>query len=165
MSTPSNSLAFRGERATFAYIQHHKFNADAVFSLLCPLREKEWLDGWDCDIILSHSNGIEMGCVFSTPFSTDKNTVWFTTQYDKGDHVVEFIRHTPGEHIVKINLKVVDTPEEQGSQTFIVYEYTGLNEHQNAYITGKLAVDFEKSVKWWERAINHFLETGKMLKR
>lgn len=105
-----------------------------------------------------------MNCVFATPAAQGRQAVWFTTEYDSQDCLVEFIRHTPEQHIVKINLIVQDQPD-GGSQTFVVYQYTGLNEAQNAYIRGELHAHFLQSVQWWERAINHYLATGQMLQR
>jgi hypothetical protein len=38
---------------------------DAVFPLICPVREAEWLDGWRYTMLFSVSGVVEQGAVFS----------------------------------------------------------------------------------------------------
>lgn len=47
---------------------------ETVFPLLCPVREAEWLDGWEYEMIYSMSGLIEKGAAFSTanPGAADK---------------------------------------------------------------------------------------------
>lgn len=48
--------------------RHHVFEVEApralVFPLLCPVREREWLPGWQADIVHSTSGLVEEGCIF-----------------------------------------------------------------------------------------------------
>src|SRR5262245_61051246 len=37
-----------------------------VFPLLCPVRERDWIAGWDAAIVCSRSGLAEAGCVFQT---------------------------------------------------------------------------------------------------
>jgi uncharacterized protein YndB with AHSA1/START domain len=39
---------------------------DRVFPLLCPVREREWVPGWDAEVVRSDSGVAELGCVFRT---------------------------------------------------------------------------------------------------
>lgn len=55
---------------------------DAVFPLLCPVREYEWIDGWSCQLIFSDSGFVEDGCVFTTRLTGEGPTVWVTTRHD-----------------------------------------------------------------------------------
>ena len=41
---------------------------DRVFPLLCPVREYEWIPGWECDVLHSVSGVAEEDCVFRTRF-------------------------------------------------------------------------------------------------
>jgi hypothetical protein len=40
-----------------------------VFPLLCPVREADWLDGWDPLVVFSQSGVAEPDCVFLTEAS------------------------------------------------------------------------------------------------
>ncbi|MBX2944767.1 MAG: hypothetical protein KF725_02945 [Cyclobacteriaceae bacterium] len=152
-------------RKTFTYKQLNTGNIRDVFPLLCPVREADWLDGWRYSMIHSVSGLIEQGCVFTTPHHGQSQTVWYVTQHDPINYNVEFVRVTPEEAAVKITI-ALEAIDNDTTQAHITYEYTGLSDGQNHFIETKLADEFEKSMNWWEKAINHYLKTGeKLLKK
>ncbi|MCP4459298.1 MAG: hypothetical protein GY816_14955 [Cytophagales bacterium] len=157
-------MKFKGLQKTFKYKQINTGNIDDVFPLLCPVREKDWIDGWDYEMIHSHSGLIEKNCVFSTPNHGSESTTWHVTQFNKKNFTIEFLRMTPDENVVRINIEL--EPENDTTTICrIAYQYTALNEDQNVFIQTKLGDQFESSMIWWEKAINHYLKTGQMLKR
>lgn len=155
-------MPLQGKQKTFCYIQSNKGSVDQVFPLLCPVREKDWLDGWNYRMIHSKSGLIEKDCVFTTPHHGDHETVWHVTQYDPMDYRIEFLRVTPGENVVRINIDLEKVTDEL-TNVHIRYQYTALNEEANFYIENQLKDDFCGQMKWWEKAINHYLETGEKL--
>lgn len=155
---------FQGTQKTLSFTQTNHGNIDQVFPLLCPVREKDWLDGWDYQMIYSESGLIEKDCVFTTPGSGENDTVWQVTQYDRENYFIEFVRVSPGENIVKINIQLEKVAENR-THAHIQYQYTGLNEAQNDFIENKLESSFTDSMNWWEKAINHYMATGEMLKK
>ena len=156
-------MDFKGTQKTFSYTQINNGNIDEVFPLLCPVREKDWLDGWNYKLIHSRSGLIEKNCVFTT-HNDGLETTWHVTQYDKLNHKIEFLRVTTTENVVKINIQLEKISDSQ-TKVFIDYQYTALNENQNEFINNELEDTFTKSMEWWEKAINYYLETGNMLKR
>jgi hypothetical protein len=157
-------MEFKGIQQTQSYTQINNGNIEQVFPLLCPVREKDWLDGWDYKMIHSKSGLIEKDCVFTTPNKGKLETIWQVTQYDKLNYKIEFLRLTPTENVVKINIRLEKISEQQ-TKAMIDYQYTALNEEQNKFIKTELKQSFTDSMKWWEKAINHYLKTGKMLKK
>ncbi|KAA3614961.1 MAG: hypothetical protein D8M58_10940 [Calditrichaeota bacterium] len=155
-------MSFKGVQKVFSYTQVNNASPEKVFQLLCPVREKEWLDGWDCKMIHSKSGIIEKNCVFTTPHHGESETVWHVTNYDPEKYEIEFFRVTPNETTVRINIKLSSKSNSQ-TNTYIEYLYTALNEQQNEIIKYNLENSFIESMLWWESAINHFLKTGKML--
>lgn len=157
-------MTFRGVQKTMVFIQTNHATPEVVFPLLCPVREKDWLDGWTYEMIHSSSGLIEKDCVFSTPGNAHGRTIWQVVRYDQNLYEVEFVRLLPEEHIVKITIKL--TPISNGkTKSEINYQYTALNRQQNEYILNDLELDFYESMSWWEKSINHYLETGKMLEK
>jgi len=156
-------MEFTGIQKTFSYTQINNGNIENVFPLLCPVREKDWLDGWNYKMIHSKSGVIEKNCVFTTQ-NGELETTWHITQYDKLDYKIEFLRVTPSENVVRINIQLERINKEQ-TKVFINYQYTALNENQNEFINTELEHSFTKSMEWWEKAINHYLETGNLLKK
>jgi hypothetical protein len=157
-------MKFRGIQKTLKYAQINNGSIQTVFPLLCPVREKDWLDGWNYTMIKSDSGLIERGCVFTTPHHGDNDTVWYVTQHDCENYMIEFVRVTPNENVVKINIRLesIDTIT---TKTYIEYQYTGLNDGQNSFIDSGLEESFHQSMLWWEKAINHYLSSRTMLKR
>jgi len=149
---------------TFTYTQLNIHSVEKVFPLLCPVREKDWLDGWDSKMIHSKSGLIEQGCIFTTAHHGEYETVWYVAIYDMEKHFIEFIRVTPQVNFVKITVLCKEVGVEQ-TEVQISYQYTGLNPEQNNYIETSLEQDFKSSMIWWEKAINYYLTHGKMLKK
>ena len=53
-------------RATRTFVQKLVAPPERVFPLLCPVREADWLDGWDPLAVYTDSGIAEPGCVFIT---------------------------------------------------------------------------------------------------
>ncbi len=155
---------FKGIQKTFNFTQQNTAGIKDVFPLLCPVREKDWLDGWKYRMIYSKSGYIEQDCVFATPYDYSKESIWQVTQYNPSEYFITFIRFTPAETIVKINIQL-EKSDTYNTKTHIRYQYTGLNIRQNSYIRESLENDFLESMRWWEKAINYYLKTGCMLKK
>ncbi|MBP1631365.1 MAG: hypothetical protein H6Q15_2258 [Bacteroidetes bacterium] len=155
-------MKFNGIQASRIYKQINNAKPEDVFPLLCPVREKDWVDGWDYKMIFSKSGLIEKDCVFSTSHHGNEETIWYVTDYDKDKFKLEFVRVTPHEEVVKINIYLVDNGN--GTTTSIIsYQYTGLNESKNEWIEDKLDIEFKNNMIEWEKAINYYLEKGEKL--
>lgn len=53
-------------RVHFRQPQHVSAEPEAIFPLLCPVREFDWIPTWDCDLVYTGSGIAEEGCVFRT---------------------------------------------------------------------------------------------------
>ncbi len=157
-------MEFIGIQKTLTFTQLNTGSIEDIFPLLCPVREKDWLEGWEYKMIHSRSGLIEQDCVFSTPYDNKDETIWQVTQYDTTHFFIEFLRVTPHENVVKINIQL-EKINEHNTKSHISYQYTGLNEKQNEYIKNDLAKSFMESMNGWEKAINHYLKNGEMLKK
>lgn len=157
-------MEFKGIQRSMTYKQINIAPPGKVFPLLCPVREKDWIEGWDYKMIYSKSGLIEKGCVFTTPHHGKEHTIWYVTEHDEENYIVEFVRVTPNEEVVKINIFLKDNGN--GTTTSnITYQYTALNEKKNTWINDKSDGEFNNSMIWWEKSINYFLEKGEKLKR
>ena len=88
--------------------------------------------------------------------------IWYVTEHDKENYKIEFVRVTPKEEVVKINIYLVDNGN--GTTTSnITYQYTGLNESKNAWIKDKLDKEFKENMIEWEKAINYYIAKGEKL--
>lgn len=146
------------------FVQINTAPPEVVFPLLCPVREKDWVDGWDYQMIVSRSGLAEQDCVFSTPHHGKTDTLWYITVYDPQHYKLEFLRFTPTEEIVKINIELRANADDTTTST-ITYQYTSLNAEKEQWIQNNFEKEFTESMRWWEKAINHYIQTGhKLLK-
>lgn len=150
-------------RRVFSYRQVNLAPPENVFPLLCPVREKEWLDGWEYKMVFSKSGFAEQGCVFSTPFDEKTVTTWYITQYDPADYKIQFVRVTPSTEIVRIDISLEKNAE--NTSALIEYEYTALTESRLNWLLQEAAPAFTENMRFWEKAINHYLQTGEKLIR
>jgi len=155
-------MGFIGIQASKTYKQINNAKPEVIFPLLCPVREKDWIDGWDYKMIFSKSGLIEKDCVFSTPHHGNEETIWYVTVHDTVNYKLEFVRFTLNEVVVKINIKLDDNGNGTTSSN-ITYQYTALNESKNSWIKEKFDIEFKENMIWWEKAINYYIAKGEKL--
>jgi hypothetical protein len=152
------------KRITRTYRQTINASPDEVFPLLCPVREAEWLDGWQYTMLFSESGIVEEGAVFTTPGDGEADTVWVVTWHDPDDYAVEFTRFTPGSRVCVLRIGV--TPAAEGrSFVDVAYTYTSITAAGNAFLERFTGESFRAAVTFWEDSMNHWLETGERLTR
>lgn len=151
-------------RKTFTFTQTNTGNIKEVFPLLCPVLEREWIDGWDCKMMYSESGLIEEDCVFTTTHHGNQETVWHVTHYNKENYTLEFLRVTPDENTVRIKIHLEEL-EHSKTKVHICYMYTLLKKNNAAIEFKAIEQSFFDSMHWWEKAINYYLKTGLKLKK
>ena len=156
------SAPFGARRKTRQYRQTIDAAPDVVFPLLCPVREAEWLDGWRYTMVYSQSGLVEEGAVFTTPGDHEEPTVWIVTKHDAGTRTVEFTRFTPDSRVCVLRIGVTAYGSER-SHVDISYTYTSIAEAGNTFLDGFTEDAFLDAVVFWERSMNHWLETGERL--
>ena len=154
----------KSRQRTMNYLQQIEGTPQQIFPLLCPNREKDWLDGWDYEMIYSLSGFAEANCVFTTPMHGKEATVWMVSRYEPEQGIIDFVRFTPSEMIVRISILVYPKNKEI-TPVEVTYIYTALGEEQEKYLEQQLSKDFRKSMEWWEKAMNYYLRTGEMLRK
>lgn len=154
--------SFSAKRITRRYRQQIYGAPDRVFELLCPVREADWLHGWEYRMIYSQSGFAEEGCVFTSRSEGEEETLWLISKRDEANRKIEFVRFTPGSRVAKLAI-CVEEGEMQGSLVDISYMFTALTEQGNDFIDEFTQEKFETAMKFWEDSMNHYLKTGKQL--
>jgi hypothetical protein len=156
--------SFTARRTTRTYRQTINAIPEKVFPLLCPVREAEWLDGWQYAMIYSESDLIEEGAVFSTPHEGEADTVWIVTKHDPGKREIEFTRFTHASRTCVLKI-AVRSKAEDSSFVDISYTYTATTPAGNDFLESLTEAAFVAAVAFWEKSMNYFLETGTKLIR
>lgn len=150
-------------RVARTFVQRLHAGPEVVFPLLCPVRESEWLEDWTCDMVYSASGVGEPGCVFTTPHHGATTTVWFMADHEPSRRV-RFVRVTPGAMVVEIDIVLAPLGAKE-TEACIRYTYTALGEEGRASLEKSTEEDWLRMMDWWERSMNHFLQTGERLRR
>ncbi len=150
-------------RVTRHYVQHLEATAADVFPLICPVREAEWLDGFEYNMVYSASGVAETGCVFTTKLPGEPNTVWTITTHDPNKREVAFLRVTPDCLVTMLTVKLNDDGRAECTAD-ITYTFTSLGPAGDSAIEGRHSAEgFLDMVQLWERSLNHYLRTGQTL--
>jgi hypothetical protein len=149
---------FRGYRVAHEYMQTNNAPPERVFPLLCPVREAEWVPGWQYRLVYSLSGIAEEGCVFTTPNDDGTETTWVVTEYDPASFRIAFSWVHPGVMTAQISIGLIATGKDKTSAR-IRYTYTGLSPEGNQKIASYDRKWFEQKMLGWEEAINHYLQT------
>ncbi len=171
--------SFTSRRVTHEYVQTNPAAPEKVFPLLCPVREADWIPGWRYKLIYSDSGVAELGCVFTTEdpvvesekyssqsITRDANsaaTTWICTEYNPAALRIAYVWIRPG--LVATELWIQLAVEGDQTRSHIRFRYTGLSADGNRLVQSYDRNWFEKKMRGWETAINHYLTTGQMISK
>jgi hypothetical protein len=137
-----------------SFVQRIEAAPEQVFPLLCPVREHEWLPGWDSRMICSQSGVAERGAVFET-VNMNGTTVWVIS-----DHVpcrrVEFVRWQPDGLLVQIEI-TLGRHLQGDTAVCIAYTHTAVNDHGRAALKLLTEADWLRTMEFWEESMNAWL--------
>jgi hypothetical protein len=148
-------------RATHTYRQKLIAPPSTVFPLLCPVREAEWAEGWLPDFVISSSGAAERDCVFVTPDERGK-VIWYVTRHEPERWFVEMLKILPG--VTACRLEIQLSANGGGCFADVTYSYTSLSAAGDELVAAFTPEHYKKSMQAWERAMNHFLKTGYLLR-
>ena len=153
---------FRAVQKSVNYTMHLQAPPEKVFPLLCPVREYEWIEPWECELVYTQSGYAELGCIFKTNFPVDVyQDVWVVSRYEP-DERIEFVR-TNAVRAMRFSICLTGNGDET---TTAVWEqiYTGLNPEGNELVNGITLEKYVEDRRLTELRLNHYLVHGEMLR-
>ena len=148
-------------RRTMQGTMRHPVPLGTVFPLLCPVREREWLEGWDPTIVYTESGVAEPGCVFTTTDPGGALNVWTVSRHDPREGVVEFVVAT---RLYVMKLDIALQPESAGTRAVWRRTFTAVTPEGERAIAAMDEHQHARRIAHLEASINHFLRTGSMLR-
>ena len=137
-------------------------DAEVVFPLLCPVREEQWVTGWEDDtyeLVYSSSGFNEEGCIFRSSYPDGNDSLWIATKFDAQSYRVEFVVHS--ELLVrKVDIRLNSRSDCSSNATF-AFTLTAISPKGNAVVDSYSDAAHQKSVEQLSAMLNHFLKTGK----
>jgi hypothetical protein len=148
-------------RVSRSYTQHLNASPPAVFELLCPVRETEWVNDWRPKLVLTDTGYAEPGCVFITP-GIPEDALWLMTEYDRENYRLEIIKVIPGVVVGRITVSLTADGQDT-SRADITYAYTSISDHGDRALDEFTDDHFESFMVTWEKELNHYLREGTKL--
>ncbi len=148
-------------RISHTYQQTIHGTIQEIMPLYCPVREVDWCENWNPKVVYSNSGLVEEDCIFITT-EGDLDIVWMVTDYNVEAGYVKMIYHVPG--VLVTQLEIQTTPITQNkTQAVITYSKTSLSETGDNILTDFTKENYDIMMDSWEKAMNHYLQTGEML--
>jgi len=169
--------AFKSYRVAHEYTQTNPATPEKVFPLLCPVREADWIPGWQHNLIYSDSGVAELGCIFTTEdtkveaakYSSSspqrqpgQPTTWICVDYDPVTFRIAYIWIKPDRVATELRIQLSQADRGE-THSRIRFRYTGLSPEGNREVERYDEQWFRSKMQGWESAINHYLRTGKMI--
>lgn len=149
-------------RKKHGYAQHLNAPPKTVFPLLCPVLEVEWVPGWMPEAVISQSGVCERDCMFITRPETPsepRNAIWVVTKYDPDNLALEMYKVAPEHTISKLEISLVGDSD-NSTTAHISYEITAIGAAGDMFIKEFTEEWYEDFMVEWEKAMNHYLDTG-----
>jgi len=148
-------------RATRTFVQKLVASPDRVFPLLCPVREADWLEGWDPLVVFTKSGVAEPECVFMTK-AEPRPAIWFVSRHEPERGLVEMLKISP--EVTACRLTIQLAAAGPGCEATITYSHTSLGPEGDAFVAGFTDEFYEGFMLEWETRMNHYLKTGETMR-
>jgi hypothetical protein len=148
-------------RATRTYTQRLVAPPTKVFPLLCPVREADWIEGWNPQVVFTASGFAEPDCVFLTD-ADPGHAIWYITRHEPDKGFLEMIKITPAVTACKLTIQLRKSAT--GSEAVITYSHTSLGPAGDAFVASFTEEHYRQFMREWETRINHYLTHGTALR-
>jgi len=148
-------------RVSHIYEQTINGSIKEIMPLYCPVRELDWCENWNPKVVYSNSGVVEKDCIFITPHN-DSDIVWIVTDFDMAKGHLEMFYLVPGVLVNKLEIQVTAITENK-TKASLVYSKTSLGEAGDKILDEFTIEEYNTMMDSWEKAMNHYLETGEML--
>jgi hypothetical protein len=151
---------FTAKKIKSIFVQQFQAPPDMVFPFLCPVREYDWIEPWQCEMLHSESGIAEKNCVFRTRFPGESSDdVWVISHYEPNTKI-EFVRVNA---LRTMCLSITLTDNGNGTTRAVNEQLlVGLTEQGNQLLVG-MGEGFSFEMRMGEAMLNHYLTTGKKL--
>nr|WP_319776157.1 hypothetical protein [uncultured Sphaerochaeta sp.] len=152
----------KNNRITRNYTQFLNGSPQEVFPLLCPVREYDWIEYWQCDIVYSESGYAEMDCIFKTNFSDDgTEDIWIVITYEANEKIELIV--TNSNRVIRYSITLVS---DNNGRTIAEWKQviTALNQKGEEFINEMTEEKYREEKKKLEEIFNHYLTTKTMKK-
>jgi hypothetical protein len=135
--------------------------AEEVFPLLCPVRENDWVIGWEeiTTLISSESGVAELGAVFQTQQPREAPETWVITRYEPVERIAFAL--FGGDVVTRLE---IDLAEAEGkTRATWTTSRVGTSESGNARVQAATRQSHDASRAGLDVMLQYYLATGEMI--
>lgn len=144
-------------RARRRFERRQTINAppEAVFPLLCPVREYDWIPEWDCRLVHTESGLAEPGCIFQTEREAEDGLdTWVISRHEPNDRIA-FVRMN---HLRVMQYEIlIERAGEDSSLLVWTQLITALSEEGDRHVEALREADFAQVITKLEALLNDYL--------
>lgn len=144
-------------RVRRTYTQRLVGPPDAVFPLLCPVREADWIEGWHPSLVVSQSGVAEPDCIFTTA-AAPSDAIWYVTRHEPANAFVEMLKITPTVTACRLTIQLRAVVG--ASEADVTYAHTSLGPAGDAFVASFTEEYYVGFMQDWESRLNHYLLQG-----
>ncbi len=149
---------FTPRRLELSFTDVLEASPQEVFPLLCPVREYEWIEDWQCELVHSKSGFAEKGCVFTTQLALGET--WVCSRYEP-PRLLEFVINA-GSHLA-VTFGATLAPTARGTEICWTRTLTSLDSVGDRVVRRYSEGAYQKEMELLARRLKHYLATGQCL--
>lgn len=142
-------------RHRFERNQHVHALPEAIFPLLCPVREYDWIPEWDCRLIYTESGLAEPGCIFQTDRDADGGLDTWVVSHHEPHHHIAFVRIN-ALRVMQYDIRI-EPADERSSRLRWTQVVTAINDRGDRHVSALQESDFTRTVSKLETLLNDYL--------
>lgn len=131
---------------------------ERVFPLLCPVREREWVPGWQCEVLHSATGFACLDCVFATPLPEGGSLTWVVSRHEPPRRI-EFTCFAPGLFVMRLDVAV--TAHGEASRLDWSRRFLALGPEGEQALRARTPEVLQRQMELLERALALHLEAGR----
>jgi len=126
-----------------------------AFPLFSPLGERQWVAGWNPEILSPRGADWAEGMVFRT-VSEGRQVTWVVAHLDRQAHRVVYYRTEPGLVVARVEVRCQPVGDRR-TRVATQYDYVGLSEAGNDHVAEWTDAAYAAKMAGWESTINEVL--------
>ena len=148
------------KRSISRYSHYVAAPLEAVFPLLCPVREYEWIETWRGKLVYSDSGLAELDCVFTNAhFEGIGQETWTCSRYEPPSRI-DYVRMSP--HTV-IRLELTLEPAGAGTKVTAMFVTTAVDREGDDLLKDFDTATCQRHFQPCFLMLDHYLRTNVML--
>jgi hypothetical protein len=132
---------------------------EKMFPLFSPEGEKLWAPDWDYENIMG-STDLHEDYVFITKNHdhASTNAIWVVKKYEPESYLIQLYKVEPEDKIGTITVKCTVSGDSR-TKTEVTYEYIGLSERANKFISEFTVTEYRDFIAEWENLLVKYFDS------